>query len=120
MLASSMPMVSMMVHAAPPAETPIRDTRSFPGGLCHHLATTRRFLISTTRLSTRSLRGNWLWSEARITSRTQWEEFFGIAPTGKHVTTTGTHLFRVADKKIVELWCNNDDLGVMRQLGVIS
>jgi predicted ester cyclase len=47
-------------------------------------------------------------------------EFFGIAPTGKHVTTTGMHLFRVADQKIVEHWCNNDDLGVMRQLGVVS
>jgi len=48
------------------------------------------------------------------------EAFFGIAPTGKHVTTTGMHLFPVADKKIVEHWCNNDDLGVMRQLGVVS
>jgi len=47
-------------------------------------------------------------------------EFFGIAPTGKHVTTTGMHLFRIANGKIVEHWCNNDDLGTMRQLGVVS
>lgn len=47
-------------------------------------------------------------------------EFFGIAPTGKRATTTGMHLFRLADGKIVEHWCNNDDLGVMRQLGVVS
>jgi predicted ester cyclase len=47
-------------------------------------------------------------------------EFFGIAPTGKQVISTGTHLFRLAEGKIVEHWCNNDDLGVMRQLGVIS
>jgi predicted ester cyclase len=46
-------------------------------------------------------------------------EFFGIAPTGKHVTTTGTHLFRIAAGKIAEHWCNNDDLGTMRQLGVV-
>lgn len=47
-------------------------------------------------------------------------EFFGIAPTGKQVTTTGMHLFRIAAGKIVEHWCNNDDLGTMRQLGVVS
>ena len=45
--------------------------------------------------------------------------FFGIPPTGVSITTTGMHLFRVADGKIAEHWCNNDDLGVMRQLGVI-
>ena len=47
-------------------------------------------------------------------------EFFGIAPTGKQVTPTGTHLFRLVEGKIMEHWCNNDDLGVMRQLGVVS
>jgi predicted ester cyclase len=47
-------------------------------------------------------------------------EFFGIAPTGVRITTTGMHLFRIADNQIAEHWCNNDDLGVMRQLGVIS
>src|SRR5579864_2282317 len=47
-------------------------------------------------------------------------EFFGIAPTGKQVISTGTHLFRLAEGKLVEHWCNNDDLGVMRQLGVVS
>jgi predicted ester cyclase len=46
-------------------------------------------------------------------------EFFGIAPTGKQVDSTGTHLFRVAEGMIMEHWCNNDDLGIMRQLGVI-
>lgn len=47
-------------------------------------------------------------------------EFFGIPPTGKHVTTTGTHLFRIAEGELVEHWCNNDDLGTMRQLGVVA
>jgi len=46
-------------------------------------------------------------------------EFLGIAPTGTHVKTTGTHLFRIAEGKIMEHWCNNDDLGTMRQLGVV-
>lgn len=46
-------------------------------------------------------------------------EFFGIAPTQVPITTTGMHLWRIANNRIVEHWCNNDDLGVMRQLGVI-
>ena len=46
-------------------------------------------------------------------------EFFGIAPTGIHIKTTGMHLWRIANNQIVEHWCNNDDLGVMRQLGVV-
>lgn len=45
--------------------------------------------------------------------------FFGIPPTGRQITTTGMHLFRLANGKIAEHWCNNDDLGVMRQLGVM-
>ena len=46
--------------------------------------------------------------------------FFDIAPTGVAITTTGTHLWRIDNDRIVEHWCNNDDLGVMRQLGVAS
>ena len=47
-------------------------------------------------------------------------EFFGIPATGVHFTTTGMHLWRIANNQIVEHWCNNDDLGAMRQLGVVS
>ena len=32
----------------------------------------------------------------------------------------GMHLWRIANNQIVEHWCNNDDLGVMRQFGVVS
>ncbi len=45
-------------------------------------------------------------------------EFFGIPPTGKQVTVTGIHILRIADGKIAEHWGNNDDLGMMQQLGV--
>ncbi len=51
---------------------------------------------------------------------TQRGVFFGIPATGVSITTTGMHLFRIAGGKIAEHWCNNDDLGVMRQLGVIA
>ena len=47
-------------------------------------------------------------------------DFFGIAPTGRRGTTTGIHIFRIADGKIVEHWGNSDDLGLMQQLGAFS
>jgi len=46
-------------------------------------------------------------------------DFFGIPPTGKKVSVMGTHLLRVANGKIAEHWGNDDDLGLMRQLGVV-
>ncbi len=45
--------------------------------------------------------------------------FFGIAPTSKRVAVTGIHIYRIADGTIVEHWANNDDLGLLQQLGVI-
>jgi hypothetical protein len=30
------------------------------------------------------------------------------------------HLWRIANNQIAEHWCNNDDLGVMRQPGGVS
>jgi steroid delta-isomerase-like uncharacterized protein len=46
-------------------------------------------------------------------------EFFGVPATGKRVEMSGTHLMRIADGKLIEHWANNDDLGMLRQLGVI-
>ena len=46
-------------------------------------------------------------------------EFFGIPPTGNRVTMTGSHLWRVKDGKLIEHHANNDDLGMLRQLGAI-
>jgi predicted ester cyclase len=31
----------------------------------------------------------------------------------------GVHVLRIADGKIAEHWGSNDDLGLMRQLGVV-
>ena len=47
-------------------------------------------------------------------------EFLGIAPTGKRVMVMGLALYRFADGKVVEAWANADDLGLLRQLGVVS
>jgi predicted ester cyclase len=60
----------------------------------------------------------------RVVARTtmtgvQRGEFFGIAATGRPVEVGGVHILRIADGRIIEHWGNNDDLGMMRQLGVI-
>ena len=46
-------------------------------------------------------------------------EFQGIPPTGKQVTFGGIDIFRVAGGKLVELWAEADNLGLLQQLGVI-
>ena len=46
-------------------------------------------------------------------------ELNGIAPTGRWVDCTGIVISRMEDGKIAEDWANFDDLGMMRQLGVI-
>jgi steroid delta-isomerase-like uncharacterized protein len=45
--------------------------------------------------------------------------FLGIPPTGNQVAVTGIDIWRVADGKPVEVWHNEDQLGMMQQLGVI-
>ena len=46
-------------------------------------------------------------------------EFMGVAPTGRQVTMAGIDILRVADGKIVELWGQEDMLGMKQQLGVV-
>jgi predicted ester cyclase len=46
-------------------------------------------------------------------------EFRGIAPTAKELDITGIGIFRFSGAKVVESWDNFDQLGMMRQLGVI-
>jgi steroid delta-isomerase-like uncharacterized protein len=46
-------------------------------------------------------------------------DLFGIPATGRSVKVTATVLYRVADGRLAEGWINRDDLGMMRQLGVI-
>lgn len=46
--------------------------------------------------------------------------FFGIAPTGRRVEMTGIDIYRVVDGRIVEMWYEEDAIGMMRQLGVVD
>jgi predicted ester cyclase len=46
-------------------------------------------------------------------------EFRGIAPTGKQVTVTTIGIYRFAGNKLEEAWIQMDELGMLKQLGVI-
>jgi steroid delta-isomerase-like uncharacterized protein len=48
-------------------------------------------------------------------------EFRGIAPTGEEIEITGIGIFRFSEEgKVVESWDNFDQLGMMKQLGVVA
>ncbi len=44
----------------------------------------------------------------------------GIAPTGTHVTFTGTTTYRLADGKVHETWWHWDDVGLIQQIGAMA
>lgn len=46
-------------------------------------------------------------------------EFQGIPATGRPVRLAGMDVDRIADGKVVECWAHVDELGLMRQLGVV-
>jgi len=46
-------------------------------------------------------------------------ELFGIPPTNRKVSVTATVWYRVENGRLAEGWINRDDVGLMRQLGVI-
>jgi predicted ester cyclase len=51
----------------------------------------------------------------------QGDGFRGLpTPKGKPVAVELVHIFRVRDGKIVEHWAVRDDLGLMKQLGVVG
>jgi predicted ester cyclase len=66
-------------------------------------------------------------SEDKVVARVEWRgthlgDFpsFGIGPTGKHMVEKQVHIFRMKNGKVIEHWACRDDLGMMRQLGVIA
>lgn len=44
----------------------------------------------------------------------------GVAATGRSVKVQHIHLFRFKNRQIVEHWANRDDIGMMRQLGLLK
>jgi steroid delta-isomerase-like uncharacterized protein len=47
-------------------------------------------------------------------------EFQGRAPTGNPVLYSGVSIFRFTDGKIDEVWSSFDELGLLRQVGVLQ
>lgn len=45
--------------------------------------------------------------------------WMGAEPTGRSFTVNQIHIFRVQDGRIAEHWACRDDLGMMRQLGLL-
>jgi len=50
---------------------------------------------------------------------TQTGEVMGVEPTGREVSLPGINIFRLRDGRIVERWGRLDELGFLRQLGVV-
>jgi predicted ester cyclase len=46
-------------------------------------------------------------------------EYRGAAPTNKEVAFTGINIVRLEGGKVVESWGNSDQLGWLRQIGVV-
>ncbi len=46
--------------------------------------------------------------------------FQGIEPTGKQISVRGLQIGRFENAQIVERWGSTDELGIMRQLGVLQ
>lgn len=56
----------------------------------------------------------------RITAYGRHEgDLFGIPATGREIEVSGMAMWRIRDGRIVEHWHETDQLGLMRQLGVV-
>lgn len=53
-------------------------------------------------------------------SGTQRGEIFGAPASGRTVSLPGINIWRVRDGRIVERWGRLDDLGLLRQLGLLD
>jgi predicted ester cyclase len=51
---------------------------------------------------------------------TQRGAFLGAAGTGHELSWKGIAIFRIANGKIAERWCNSDSVSIVRQLGLAS
>jgi steroid delta-isomerase-like uncharacterized protein len=47
-------------------------------------------------------------------------EFMGIPATGKRVSVSGIDIMRFRDGKITERWAQEDNLGMLQQLGIVE
>jgi steroid delta-isomerase-like uncharacterized protein len=60
----------------------------------------------------------------KVATRVTWRavhtgEFQGLPATGKQIVGPGMMIMHIKDGKIAEYWANYDQMGMMRQLGLI-
>jgi predicted ester cyclase len=88
-------------------------------------ASSRREAFPDLRFEVRQelVAGDWIVQRllATGTFRGKWHEhgLDDVLPTGRRHEVTQIHMFRIADGKIAEHWAARDDLGMLRQLGVL-
>ena len=63
--------------------------------------------------------GDKVWVRLKETG-THTGEYRGLAPTGKKITITAIHNFRIVNGKVVEDFSVSDDLAFYKQLGIIE
>ena len=57
----------------------------------------------------------------RYTARgTHKGEFMGVAPTGKSFEVAALQISRIENGKVVERWGSTDQLGILKQLGILD
>lgn len=64
---------------------------------------------------------DWIATDEKVVARgsgrgTHRGDFLGFAPTGRPVTWSAIHIFRVVDGRLVERWSEADRLGLFDQL----
>jgi steroid delta-isomerase-like uncharacterized protein len=100
-------------HAAPPGLPPGRDGLKVNVGMFRTAFPDLHFTVEEM------IAEGELVVTRRALTGTHRDELFGIPPTGKQVRISGIDISRVVDGRVVEHWGNEDDLGMLQQLGVI-
>ena len=47
-------------------------------------------------------------------------EFMGVAPMGKSFEVAALQISKIKDGKVVERWGSTDELGILKQLGILD
>ena len=63
--------------------------------------------------------GDKVWVSLSYTG-THTGEMFGIAPTGKKITTTAVDIYRIVNGKLAEYWNVTDKLALLKPQGIIE
>jgi len=79
----------------------------------------RRYLTGTARWTSSSPRVTSSSSDSPPVARTAGELMGAAQPTSKTITLAGIQIFRIDRDKIVERWGRLDEVGLLRQLGLI-